>query len=135
MPKFRTMRIDAPVVATHMLKNPSQWMTPIGDFLRKYSLDELPQLWTIFTGEMSVVGPRPALFNQGDLKALRTEAGVHVLTPGLTGWAQIKGRDQLDLEEKLKFDIEYLERCSVAFDLQIIYLTILSVVKRDGVAH
>jgi len=135
MPKFRSMRIDTPAVATHLLENPDQCLTPIGSFLRKTSLDELPQLWSILKGDMSFVGPRPALFNQDDLIALRTDAGVHELLPGLTGWAQINGRDELPISEKVKLDIEYLQRCSFTFDLGILWMTVLKVVRRDGVSH
>jgi O-antigen biosynthesis protein WbqP len=135
MPKFRTMRIDTPEVATHLIGDPDKWLTPIGSFLRKTSLDELPQLWSVFKGDMSFVGPRPALFNQDDLRLLRTEAGVHVLTPGITGWAQVKGRDSLCLKEKLKFDVQYLERRSLFFDIRILCMTLVSVLKRDGVSH
>jgi len=135
MPKFRTMRINTPTVATHLLENPQQWLTPIGSFLRKTSLDELPQLWSILAGKMSFVGPRPALFNQQDLIELRTQQGVHILTPGLTGWAQINGRDELPIPQKVAFDVEYLERQSLLFDLQIIYQTFLKVVKHQGVQH
>jgi len=135
MPKFRSMRIDTPAVATHLLQNPDQWLTPIGSFLRKTSLDELPQLWSILKGDMSFVGPRPALFNQDDLIALRTNAGVHELLPGLTGWAQINGRDELPISEKVKLDIEYLQRCSFTFDLGILWMTVLRVLRRDGVSH
>ncbi len=135
MPKFRTMRIDAPAVATHLLPNPDQWLTPIGSFLRKSSLDELPQLWSILRGEMSFVGPRPALFNQDDLTTLRTEAGVHILVPGLTGWAQVNGRDELPILDKIKLDAEYLRRRSFRFDLWILWLTLLKVLRRDGVSH
>ena len=135
MPKFRSMRIDTPAVATHLLQNPDQWLTPIGSFLRKTSLDELPQLWSILKGDMSFVGPRPALFNQDDLIALRTDAGVHELLPGLTGWAQINGRDELPISEKVKLDIEYLQRCSFTFDLGILWMTVLKVLRRDGVSH
>lgn len=135
MPKFRSMRIDTPAVATHLLQNPDQWLTPIGSFLRKSSLDELPQLWSILKGDMSFVGPRPALFNQDDLIALRTDAGVHELLPGLTGWAQINGRDELPISEKVKLDIEYLQRCSFTFDLGILWMTVLKVLRRDGVSH
>jgi O-antigen biosynthesis protein WbqP len=135
MPKFRSMRIDTPAVATHLLKNPDQWLTPIGSFLRKTSLDELPQLWSILKGDMSFVGPRPALFNQDDLIALRTEAGVHELVPGLTGWAQINGRDELPIPEKVELDAEYLQRRSFGFDLWILWLTLLRVLRRDGVSH
>ena len=135
MPKFRSMRIDTPAVATHLLQNPDQWLTPIGSFLRKTSLDELPQLWSILKGDMSFVGPRPALFIQDDLIALRTDAGGHELLPGLTGWAQINGRDELPISEKVKLDIEYLQRCSFTFDLGILWMTVLKVLRRDGVSH
>jgi len=135
MPKFRSMRIDTPAVATHLLQNPDQWLTPIGSFLRKSSLDELPQLWTILKGDMSFVGPRPALFNQHDLIALRTDAGIHELLPGLTGWAQINGRDELPIPEKVKLDAEYLKRRTLGFDMWILWLTLLKVLRRDGVSH
>jgi O-antigen biosynthesis protein WbqP len=135
MPKFRSMRIDTPAVATHLLQNPDQWLTPIGSFLRKSSLDELPQLWSILKGDMSFVGPRPALFNQQDLIALRTEKGVHELVPGLTGWAQVNGRDELPIPQKVQLDAEYLQRRSLLFDLKIIWMTALKVVARDGVSH
>lgn len=135
MPKFRSMRIDTPVVATHLLTDPEAYLTPIGSFLRKSSLDELPQLWSIFVGDMSFVGPRPALFNQDDLVALRTEAGVHLLVPGLTGWAQINGRDELPIPEKVKLDAEYLKKSSLSFDMWIMWLTLLKVLRRDGVSH
>lgn len=135
MPKFRSMRIDTPAVATHLLQNPNQWLTPIGSFLRKSSLDELPQLWSILIGDMSFVGPRPALFNQDDLIALRTQEGVHEILPGLTGWAQINGRDELPISEKVKLDTEYLQRRSIMFDLWILWLTLLKVLRRDGVSH
>jgi len=135
MPKFRSMRIDTPAVATHLLTNPDQWLTPIGSFLRRTSLDELPQLWSILKGDMSFVGPRPALFNQDDLIALRTEAGVHALLPGLTGWAQVNGRDELPIPEKVKLDAEYLQKRSFGFDLWILWLTLLKVLRRDGVSH
>lgn len=135
MPKFRSMRTDTPAVATHLLENPDAWLTPIGSFLRKSSLDELPQLWSILKGDMSFVGPRPALFNQDDLIALRIEAGVHELVPGLTGWAQVNGRDELRIPDKVKLDIEYLQRRSIAFDLWILWLTLLKVLRRDGVSH
>ena len=135
MPKFRSMRIDTPAVATHLLQNPDQWLTPIGSFLRKSSLDELPQLWSILNGDMSFVGPRPALFNQEDLIALRTDAGVHELLPGLTGWAQINGRDELPIPDKVKLDIEYLQKHSFVFDLEILWMTFLKVLRRDGVSH
>ncbi|MGR9578166.1 sugar transferase [Pandoraea sputorum] len=135
MPKFRTMYIDTPAVATHLLKDSKSHITPLGGFLRKTSLDELPQLWSILIGEMSFVGPRPALFNQDDLIALRTERGVDVLRPGLTGWAQINGRDDLPIPVKVQFDVEYLERRSFVFDFRILVLTFLKVVVREGVAH
>jgi O-antigen biosynthesis protein WbqP len=135
MPKFRTMRVETPAVATHMLSDPDKFLTPIGSFLRKSSLDELPQLWSIIKGDMSFVGPRPALFNQEDLIALRTESGVDCLLPGLTGWAQINGRDELPIPEKVKLDIEYLQRRSFVLDMKIIFLTFLKVIRRDGVAH
>ncbi|MCM2568982.1 MULTISPECIES: sugar transferase [Janthinobacterium] len=135
MPKFRTMRIDTPAVATHLLTNPGQFLTPIGSFLRKSSLDELPQLWSILRGDMSFVGPRPALFNQQDLIALRTEYGVDRILPGLTGWAQINGRDELPIPEKVKLDLVYMQQQSFFFDLKIILLTALKVVRRDGVTH
>lgn len=135
MPKFRSMQLDTPAVATHLLANPKSVLTPIGSFLRKSSLDELPQLWSILVGDMSFVGPRPALFNQDDLIALRTEHGVHQLIPGLTGWAQVNGRDELPIPEKVKFDIEYLQRQSIGFDLYILWLTFVKVVRRDGVTH
>lgn len=135
MPKFRSMRIDTPAVATHLLQNPEQWLTPIGSFLRKSSLDELPQLWSILKGDMSFVGPRPALFNQDDLIALRTEKGVHQLVPGLTGWAQVNGRDELPIPQKVALDAEYLQRLGFWFDIKILWLTFLKVVQRDGVSH
>ena len=135
MPKFRSMRIDTPAVATHLLENPQAWLTPVGPFLRKSSLDELPQLWSILRGDMSFVGPRPALFNQDDLIALRTACGVHALVPGLTGWAQINGRDVLPIPEKVRLDAEYLARKSLAFDMQILWLTFVKVLRRDGVSH
>ncbi len=135
MPKFRSMRVDTPAVATHLLQDPKAWLTPIGSFLRKSSLDELPQLWSILVGDMSFVGPRPALFNQDDLVALRTSQGVDELVPGLTGWAQINGRDELPIPEKVALDVEYLRRRSFLFDLRILWLTALKVVRRDGVSH
>ncbi len=135
MPKFRSMRVDTPAVATHLLDDPKRWLTPIGPFLRKSSLDELPQLWSILKGDMSFVGPRPALFNQDDLIALRTQAGVDALVPGLTGWAQINGRDELPIPQKVALDIEYLQRRSLAFDLRILWLTALKVLRREGVQH
>jgi len=135
MPKFRSMRIETPTVATHLLQNPGQWLTPIGLFLRKTSIDELPQLWSILKGDMSFVGPRPALFNQEELITLRTEKGVHELVPGLTGWAQVNGRDELSIPDKVKLDAEYLQRRSLTFDLWILWLTLLKVLRRDGVSH
>ena len=135
MPKFRSMRVDTPAVATHLLKDPKVYLTLIGSFLRKSSLDELPQLWSILVGDMSFVGPRPALFNQDDLVAQRTECGVHELVPGLTGWAQVNGRDELPIPEKVKLDAEYLRRRSFGFDLHILWLTVVKVVRRDGVSH
>jgi len=135
MPKFRSMCIGTPAVATHLLTDPKAYLTPIGSFLRKSSLDELPQLWSILVGDMSFVGPRPALFNQDDLIALRTEMGVHELVPGLTGWAQINGRDELPIPEKVKLDVEYLQRRSLWFDIWVVWLTAVKVVKRDGVSH
>ncbi len=135
MPKFRSMRIDTPAVATHLLQSPEKWLTPIGSFLRKSSLDELPQLWSILKGDMSFVGPRPALFNQDDLIALRTEKGVHELLPGLTGWAQINGRDELPIPQKVELDAEYLQRRSLLFDLKVLWMTALKVLARDGVSH
>lgn len=135
MPKFRSMRIDTPALATHLLDDPSRWLTPIGSFLRKSSLDELPQLWSILRGEMSFVGPRPALFNQDDLVALRTQLGVHQLVPGLTGWAQVNGRDELPITEKVRLDAEYARRQSFAFDLQILWMTAFRVLSKDGVSH
>lgn len=135
MPKFRTMKINTPAVATHLLENPAQYLTPIGSFLRKSSLDELPQLWSIFSGDMSFVGPRPALFNQDDLIALRTQAGVHRLQPGLTGWAQINGRDELPIPEKVLLDIEYLKKQNFWFDLKILGMTFFSVIWAKGVKH
>lgn len=135
MPKFRTMRTDTPAVATHLLGDPDRWLTPIGKFLRKSSLDELPQLFSILTGDMSIVGPRPALFNQDDLIALRTDEGVHQLTPGLTGWAQINGRDELPIPVKVEYDKWYLQHRSFLLDLKIIVLTFVKVVKKEGVTH
>jgi O-antigen biosynthesis protein WbqP len=135
MPKFRSMRIDTPAVATHLLDDPGRFLTPIGNFLRKSSFDEFPQLFNILKGDMSIVGPRPALFNQDDLIALRTQKGVHLLTPGLTGWAQINGRDELPIPVKVEYDLYYLEHRSFLFDLRIIFRTFLKVVIRDGVTH
>jgi O-antigen biosynthesis protein WbqP len=135
MPKFRSMRIDTPEVATHLLTSPDRYITPVGRFLRKTSLDELPQLWSILKGDMSFVGPRPALFNQDDLVALRNEKGVHRLVPGLTGWAQVNGRDELAIPVKVALDEEYLRRRSLAFDLKILWMTLLKVLRRQGVSH
>lgn len=135
MPKFRSMQVDTPAVATHLLSNPNIYLTPVGSFLRKSSLDELPQLWSIIKGDMSFVGPRPALFNQHDLVALRTQYGVHALLPGLTGWAQVNGRDELPILEKVKLDVEYLKRQSLSFDVYILWKTFVKVLLRDGVSH
>jgi len=135
MPKFRSMKVETPAVATHLLVDPGSVLTSIGDFLRKSSLDELPQLWCILKGEMSFVGPRPALFNQYDLILLRTEKGVDKVVPGLTGWAQVNGRDELPIPEKVVLDVEYMERQSFWFDMKILWLTVLKVVRRDGVSH
>lgn len=135
MPKFRTMRVGTPALATHLLNSPKSYLTPIGSFLRKSSLDELPQLWSIFKGDMSFVGPRPALFNQEDLIALRTEAGVDTLVPGLTGWAQVNGRDELPIPQKVQLDVQYLHSRSFGLDLKILWMTALKVLTRDGVSH
>jgi O-antigen biosynthesis protein WbqP len=135
MPKFRSMKVDTPAVATHLLSNSKSVVTPIGAFLRKSSLDELPQLWSILRGDMSFVGPRPALFNQNDLMELRTKNGVHRLIPGLTGWAQINGRDELPIPQKVDLDMEYMHRKSFWFDMTILWLTFLKVVRREGVSH
>jgi O-antigen biosynthesis protein WbqP len=135
MPKFRSMRVGTPALATHLLANPETRLTPLGAFLRRSSLDELPQLWSVLIGDMSLVGPRPALFNQEDLIALRTEKGVQTLVPGLTGWAQVNGRDELPIPEKVRLDAEYLERRSLAFDLKILGLTLGRVLTRKGVSH
>ena len=135
MPKFRSMRIDTPAVATHLLSDPDAFLSPIGGFLRRSSLDELPQLWSILKGDMSFVGPRPALFNRDDLIALRSEQGVDRLTPGLTGWAQINGRDELPIPEKVALDVEYMRRQSFWFALYILWMTFLKVIRRDGVSH
>jgi len=129
------MRVDTPSVATHLLKDPKKYLTPIGSFLRTSSLDELPQLWSIVRGDMSFVGPRPALFNQHDLIELRTAQGVHELTPGLTGWAQVNGRDELPIPDKVALDAEYLRRHSLGFDLRILWMTFVKVLRRDGVSH
>jgi O-antigen biosynthesis protein WbqP len=135
MPKFRTMRIDTPAVATHLLLDPKRFLTPVGSFLRKSSLDELPQLWSILKGDMSFVGPRPALFNQDDLVELRGRYGVDMALPGLTGWAQINGRDELPIPDKVRLDVQYLKRQSFALDLKIIFLTAVKVIRRDGITH
>lgn len=135
MPKFRSMRVGTPAVATHLLADAKSHLTPIGSFLRKSSLDELPQLWSILAGEMSFVGPRPALFNQYDLIELRTQLGVHALVPGLTGWAQVNGRDELPIPDKVTLDAEYLQRQSLSFDVRILWLTFVKVLRRDGVSH
>jgi O-antigen biosynthesis protein WbqP len=135
MPKFRTMRVGAPNVATHLLADADQWITPLGRFLRRTSLDELPQLWSVLVGDMSLVGPRPALFNQDDLVALRTASGVHRLRPGLTGWAQVNGRDELPIQQKVQFDIEYLERRCLTFDLRILAATARTALTGRGVSH
>jgi len=135
MPKFRTMRVDTPAVATHLLADPEKALTPIGSFLRRSSLDELPQLWSILKGDMSFVGPRPALFNQYDLIALRTQCGVDALVPGLTGWAQVNGRDALSIPDKVQFDMQYLQRRSFAMDMKILYMTFVKVIRRAEVSH
>jgi len=135
MPKFRSMKTDTPAVATHLLQDPKQFLSPIGEFLRKSSLDELPQLWSVLKGDMSFVGPRPALYNQDDLIALRTEKGVHLLHVGVTGWAQVNGRDELPIPQKVDLDAEYLQRHSLAFDCYILWLTFIRVILRDGVSH
>ena len=135
MPKFRTMQLDTPSVATHLMTTPEDFLSPIGGFLRRNSLDEFPQLFSILKGEMSFVGPRPALFNQDDLIALRNEKGVDQLVPGLTGWAQVNGRDELPIPEKVELDVEYMERRTFWFDMKILWMTFLKVVKRVGVSH
>jgi O-antigen biosynthesis protein WbqP len=135
MPKFRTMKLDTPAVATHLLNNPDRFLTPVGSILRKTSLDELPQLWSIIKGDMSFVGPRPALFNQHDLIALRTQYGVHELVPGLTGWAQVNGRDELPIPQKVQLDAEYVRRQSFWFDIKIIFSTAIKVIKQDSITH
>ncbi len=135
MPKFRTMMADTPAMATHLMKNPEQYCTPVGSFLRKSSLDELPQLYSVLKGDMSFVGPRPALFNQDDLIELRTKKGIHKLVPGITGWAQINGRDDLPIPEKVDLDEYYLNNHSLMFDLKTLFMTLLSVIKRQGVQH
>ncbi len=135
MPKFRSMRVGTPAVATHLLTDAQSHLTPVGNFLRKSSLDELPQLWSIIRGDMSFVGPRPALFNQQDLIALRTQYGVEKILPGLTGWAQVNGRDELPIPEKVKLDVQYMQRQSLPLDVKIIFLTFLKVIRRDGITH
>ncbi|MNK84382.1 Undecaprenyl phosphate N,N'-diacetylbacillosamine 1-phosphate transferase [compost metagenome] len=135
MPKFRSMRVGTPAVASHLLIDPDVYLAPMGSFLRKTSLDELPQLWSILVGDMSFVGPRPALFNQQDLIDLRTQHGVHVLVPGLTGWAQVNGRDELPIPAKVQLDVEYLQRRSFWFDIRILWLTFVKVLRREGVTH
>jgi O-antigen biosynthesis protein WbqP len=135
MPKFRSMRIDAPQVATHLLRDPDAYLTPTGKLLRLRSLDELPQLFSVLRGHLSLVGPRPALFNQDDLIALRTRSGVHALVPGITGWAQVNGRDDLSIPEKVRLDCEYMKARSFWFDLRILSMTVLKVARRDGVSH
>jgi len=135
MPKFRSMRIDTPAMATHLLCDADSYLTPIGSFLRRTSLDELPQLWNILKGDMSFVGPRPALFNQNDLIAMRTAAGIDELIPGLTGWAQVNGRDELPIRRKVELDIEYVQRSSLGFDMKILWLTARKVLTGDGIAH
>lgn len=135
MPKFRTMQVRTPAVATHLLSDSGQYLTPVGSFLRKSSLDELPQLWSILVGDMSFVGPRPALFNQDDLIVLRTQYGVNQLVPGLTGWAQVNGRDELSIPLKVQYEVEYLKKQSFWFDMKILGLTVLKVVQRAGVSH
>lgn len=135
MPKFRTMRLDTPIVATDLLVNPQQYLIPFGGFLRKTSLDELPQLISVLRGQMSIVGPRPALFNQDQLIRHRSSLGINLLRPGLTGWAQVNGRDELSIPEKVAYDYEYLQRQSLLFDMKIIWLTVLKVLRSDGVAH
>lgn len=135
MPKFRSMRINTPAVATHLLNDPASYLTPVGSFLRKSSLDELPQLWSILKNDMSFVGPRPALFNQTDLIQLRTDKDVHNLVPGITGWAQINGRDELEITQKVDLDEEYMRRQSFWFDIKILWITFLKVLRRDGITH
>jgi O-antigen biosynthesis protein WbqP len=135
MPKFRTMHIDTPPIASHLLTHPKFYLTPLGSFLRKYSLDELPQLFSILIGQMTFVGPRPALFNQNDLIKMRDNAGINLLRPGLTGWAQINGRDELSLKEKVNFEVEYIQRKSFIFDLKILWMTFLRVIKKQDISH
>ena len=135
MPKFRSMQMETPQVATHLMSDPSGYLTPVGSFLRRTSVDELPQLFSILVGDMTFVGPRPALYNQEDLIALRTEQGVHSLTPGLTGWAQVNGRDELPISIKVRFDYEYLQRHSLLFDLRVVGMTVKKVVRGSGITH
>ena len=135
MPKFRSMHVETPAVATHLLNDPDRYLTPIGSFMRRSSLDELPQLWSVLIGDMSFVGPRPALFNQDDLIALLTKHGVHKLMPGLTGWAQVNGRDELPIPKKVRLDIEYLQNSSFCFDLKILLLTLVKIIRKDGISH
>jgi O-antigen biosynthesis protein WbqP len=135
MPKFRTMRIDTPAVATHLMENPASYLTPLGSFLRKFSLDELPQLYSVLKGDISFVGPRPALYNQDDLVAFRTEKGIHKIIPGITGWAQINGRDALPIPIKVEFDECYLKNRSFILDLKILWMTVIKVARREGVVH
>jgi O-antigen biosynthesis protein WbqP len=135
MPKFRTMKVNTPAVATHLMADTDQHLTPVGSFLRRSSLDELPQLWSIITGEMSLVGPRPALYNQKDLITLRTDNGVHTLVPGLTGWAQVNGRDELPIPHKVELDIKYMEHQTLGLDMYILWLTFLKVLQCDGISH
>lgn len=138
MPKFRSMKVETPALATHLLNqraNPTSYLTPVGSFIRKTSLDELPQLWSVLKGEMSIVGPRPALYNQDDLITLRTECGVHVLKPGITGWAQVNGRDEIPISQKVVLDTFYLEHKSLWLDIKIIMLTVLKVIRRDNISH
>jgi O-antigen biosynthesis protein WbqP len=135
MPKFRTMRTGTPAVATHLLENPGAYLTPFGNYLRKFSLDELPQLWSILKGDMSFVGPRPALYNQDDLIALRTSKGIHQIIPGITGWAQINGRDDIPIPQKVEYDEYYFRKSSFLFDLKILYMTAVKVIKAEGVRH
>ncbi len=135
MPKFRTMIVDTPAVATHLMKNPDVYLTPVGSFLRRFSLDELPQLYSVLKGDISFVGPRPALYNQDDLVELRTGKGIHKIMPGITGWAQVNGRDALPIPMKVEFDEYYLNSRSFLFDLQIVVMTVIKVVRRDGVTH
>lgn len=138
MPKFRSMRVDTPALATHIMnqqENSDQYLTPIGSFIRKSSLDEIPQLWSVLTGDMSMVGPRPALFNQDDLMQLRVDAGVHLLRPGITGWAQVNGRDEIPIPQKVGFDVHYLKHHTMILDCYIIFLTVMKVLRRDDVSH